>query len=198
MKFLQKSLNAKLTKSDLLIVFGCNDKKIKLPQGVKVPASALESFNCGSGQKRITDSIKGSFQQVLIIGLGESKKIDAENIRRAAAVAAKEAMRNKLGSITYWVAKSYGFDAGLFGQALAEGAVMGAYRLDSFKKGTLDLKKITFHTAEIIKRGAKRGIAIGNGNCLARRLQDTPANKMRPRDLVREARKIAKNSVSIS
>ena len=144
MKFLQKSLNAKLTKSDLLIVFGCNDKKIKLPQGVKVPASALESFNCGSGHKRITDSIKGSFQQVLIIGLGESKKIDAENIRRAAAVAAKEAMRNKLGSITYWVAKSYGFDAGLFGQALAEGAVMGAYRLDSFKKGTSDLKKITF------------------------------------------------------
>ncbi|MED5471641.1 MAG: hypothetical protein VX577_07820, partial [Verrucomicrobiota bacterium] len=71
MKFLQKSLNAKLTKSDLLIVFGCNDKKIKLPQGVKVPASALESFDCGSGQKRITDSIKGSFQQVLIIGLGE-------------------------------------------------------------------------------------------------------------------------------
>ena len=116
MKFLQKSLNAKLTKSDLLIVFGCPDKKIKLPQGVKVPASALESFNCGSGQKRITDSIKGPFQQVLIVGLGESKKIDTENIRRAAAIAAKEAMRNNLGSTTYWVSKSYGFDAGPCGR----------------------------------------------------------------------------------
>ena len=198
MKFLQKSLNAKLTKSDLLIVFGCHDKKIKLPQGVKVPASALESFNAESGQKRLTDSIRGPFQQVLIIGLGESKKIDTENIRRAAAIAVKEARKNKLGSITYWAAKSYSFDAGLFGQALAEGAVMGSYRLDDFKKVTGDLKKVTFHTGEIIKRGAKRGIAIGNGNCLARRLQDTPANKMRPRDLVREARKIAKNSVSIS
>ena len=158
MKFLQKSLNAKLTKSDLLIVFGCHGKKIKLPQGVKVPVSALESFACDSGQKRITDSIKGPFQQVLMIGLGEPKKIDAENVRRAAAIAVKEARENKLGSITYWASKNYGFDASLFGQAAAEGAVMGSYRLDDFKKSTGDLKKITFHTGEIIKRGAKRGI----------------------------------------
>ena len=98
MKFLQKSLNAKLTKSDLLIVFGCHGKKIKLPQGVKVPASFPESFACDSGQKRITDSIKGPFKQVLMVGLGESKKIEAEDIRRAAASAVKEAKKNKLGS----------------------------------------------------------------------------------------------------
>ncbi|MFL2478691.1 MAG: hypothetical protein ACJ0K4_03985 [Verrucomicrobiales bacterium] len=52
MKFLQKSLNAKLTKSDLLIVFGCHGKKIKLPQGVKVPASALESFSAEFWSKK--------------------------------------------------------------------------------------------------------------------------------------------------
>ena len=46
--------------------------------------------------------------------------------------------------------------------------------------------------------GITIGVAIGNGNCMARRLQDTPANKMRPRDMVREARAISKTSSNIT
>ena len=44
--------------------------------------------------------------------------------------------------------------------------------------------------------GVNVGVAIGNGNCVARRLQDTPANKMKKIWL--EARAISKASSNIT
>ena len=86
------------------------------------------------------------------------------------------------------------------GQALAEGVVMGSYRLVSFKSDAskASLKKVAIQAAADFNKGARRGEIIGGGNVLSRRLQDTPANKMRPRDLVAEARKIARQSSGIS
>ena len=199
MKILKKSLNARTTKSEILVVFGCKGKKIKLPSSVKLPMGSIEDTNLEFGQVRITDSIEGPFQQVLLVGLGDLEKVSSERVRRSAALAINETKKQNKETVTFWVGKKFNQIPSSLGQALAEGAVMSSYSLESFRQ-TSDsrIKRITFHSDPKVMNGVNVGVAIGNGNCVARRLQDTPANKMRPRDMVREARAISKTSSNIT
>ena len=199
MKILKKSLNARITKAEILVVFGCKGKKIKLPPSVKLPMGSIEDTNLEFGQVRITYSIEGPFQQVLLVGLGDLEKVTSERVRRSAALAINETKKQKKETVTFWVGKKFNQIPSFLGQALAEGAVMSSYSLETFRQ-TSDsrIKRITFHSDPKVMNGVNVGVAIGNGNCLARRLQDTPANKMRPRDMVREARAISKASSNIT
>ena len=78
MKVIHKLLNFRPIKSDLLVVFGIEGKKTNLPSEVSLPVSATKSFQGKAKETRVTDAVKGPFQQVMLIGLGEVKKIDAE------------------------------------------------------------------------------------------------------------------------
>ena len=200
MKISYKSTNSRLTRTDLLIVFGKEGKPVKLPSGVAVPANALSSFEGEEREVRLTDATAGSAKQVLLIGLGGGRKIDPDLVRRAAAIAMKKARATRAGSATIWVNLRLGKQAAGLGQALAEGAVMGSYQLGAFKSESKKskLKRVTIHGETTVTKGARRGEAIGEGNCLARQLQDAPANMMRPREMVSEARKIARRSPRIS
>ena len=199
MKILKKSLNARITKAEILVVFGCKGKKIKLPPSVKLPMGSIEDTNLEFGQVRITDSIGGPFQQVLLVGLGDLEKVTSERVRRSAALAINETKKQKKETVTFWVGKKFNQIPSFLGQALAEGAVMSSYSLETFRQTSdFGIKRITFHSDPKVMNGVNVGVAIGNGNCVARRLQDTPANKMRPRDMVREARAISKTSSNIT
>ena len=199
MKILKKSLNARTTKAEILVVFGCKGKKIKLPPSVKLPMGSIEDTNLEFGQVRITDSIGGPFQQVLLVGLGDLEKVTSERVRRSAALAINETKKQKKETVTFWVGKKFNQIPSFLGQALAEGAVMSSYSLETFRQTSdFGIKRITFHSDPKVMNGVNVGVAIGNGNCVARRLQDTPANKMRPRDMVREARAISKTSSNIT
>ena len=199
MKILKKSLNARTTKAEILVVFGCKGKKIKLPPSVKLPMGSIEDTNLEFGKVRITDSIGGPFQQVLLVGLGDLEKVTSERVRRSAALAINETKKQKKETVTFWVGKKFNQIPSFLGQALAEGAVMSSYSLETFRQTSdFRIKRITFYSDPKVMNGVNVGVAIGNGNCVARRLQDTPANKMRPRDMVREARAISKTSSNIT
>ena len=115
-------------------------------------------------------------------------------------MAVKEAGKIHASAVTFWIGAGFGSRSEAVGQALAEGALMGAYRLDDFKSKDKEapLKRVTVQADRAFNAGARRGEIIAGGNCLARRLQDTPANRMRPRDMVEEARKIACGSQRIT
>ncbi|MFT6862369.1 MAG: leucyl aminopeptidase, partial [Akkermansiaceae bacterium] len=200
MKISYKTLAGKVTKTDLLVVLSAKGKKPKLPKEVTISEKVLSSFRGETREARFADAIDGPAERVLMIGLGEGKVTDPETVRRAAAIAVKKAEKTDAGSLTFWLDSLDGKEAGVLGQALAEGAVMGAYRLDDFKsdpkKGSL--QKVVIQASAEFKGGAKRGEITGGGNVFARRLQDTPANKMRPQDMVAEARGIAKGSSAVS
>jgi len=200
MKISCKTLAGSLTKTDLLVVLAAEGKKPKLPAEVTVPANALVSFGGKAREARFTDATKGPAARVLFIGLGEDKEIDPDTVRRAAAIAVQQAEKTDAGSVTFWIDLALGKQAATLGQALGEGAVMGAYRLTDFKSTAkaATLKRTTVQATPEFNHGTKRGAIIGQGNTFARRLQDTPANKMRPRDMVREARKIARGCPRIS
>lgn len=200
MKISYKTLAGKVTKTDLLVILSAKGKKPKLPKDVTISEKVLSSFGGKTREARFTDAIEGPAERVLMIGLGEGKVVDPETVRRAAAIAVKKAEKTDAESVTFWVDSLDGKQAGVLGQALTEGAVMGAYRLNDFKSDPkkISLKKVVIQASADFKKGAKRGEITGGGNVFARRLQDTPANKMRPRDMVAEAREIAKGSSKVS
>ena len=200
MKITNKSISARLQKTDLLVVFSKQGKRTKLPTGVTIPSHALASFGGEERETRLTDAVSGPAKRVLQIGLGGGRSTGAELMRRVAAISVKKAEKIDAASATFWVDQNFGKKSAELGQALAEGAVMGSYRLDRFKSTakSTTLARVSLYAAPEVNAGARRGEIIGRSNCLARRLQDTPANLMRPRDLVAEARKIARSSPPIS
>ena len=70
MKITYKNSTSPLSKTDLLIVFGREGKKVKLPPGVKIPGNAEASFGGGERETRLTDATAGPAKRVLQIGLG--------------------------------------------------------------------------------------------------------------------------------
>lgn len=200
MKISYKTLASKVTKTDLLVVLSAQGKTPGLPAGVCISEKVLSAFEGKTRQTRFTDAIDGPAERVLMIGLGKDSPTDPDTIRRAAAIAVKEAEKAGAKSATFWLDSLGGKQTAQMGQALAEGAVMGSYRLDEFKSKPkkASLATVVIQASTEFSRGAKRGEITGGGNLLARRLQDTPANRMRPRDMVAEATKIAKASPAIS
>lgn len=193
-----KTLSSKLAKTDLLVVFSREDVTPSLPDGVEVPESVLKEFQGGRRETRFVDAISGPAKRVLMIGMGKGEEV--ETLRRAGAIGVKKAEKTDVSSLTIWTDLWDGKVAPEFGQGLLEGVVMGGYRLDAFKSDApkKTLKKVIVQSNAGFNRGAKRGEIIGGGNIFARRLQDSPANKMRPRDLASEAKKIAGRSNRIT
>ncbi len=194
MKLSIKNTSQILSKTDLLVLFARKGSTPKLPKGVKVPPLALKSFKGNEREMRLTDATAGPAGRILMIGVGDKKQLDPETLRRCGALAAKKAEKTSSASAAVWFDLPSGRQTEALGQALAEGAVMGAYRLSDFQSTAkpATLKRLTFYGNNEFKVGAKYGQVIGHANCLARRLKDTPGNLMRPRDLVSEAKKIAK------
>lgn len=196
MKITCKSTSARLTKTELLVVLGKAGTKVRLPAGVAIPKHALESFAGEERETRLTDATGGPAKRVLLIGVGKGD--EAEVVRRGAAIAVKKAGKIGVGSAVLWTAAVSAKKSEISGQALAEGAVMGSYRLTGFlSEAPKGLQRLTVHGDAALLRGVRRGEIVGRANCLARRLQDTPANHMRPRDMVVEARRIARDSAAI-
>lgn len=201
MKLSIKTTKQKFTQTDLLVVLSKKGAKLALPDGVKLPKHAVDSFEGKSREIRLVDPIEGPAKRVLLIGIGGGRNIDTETFRRCGAIASKQAEKADASTAAIWFDIAAGKTAEAVGQALAEGVVMGTYHLDDFKKDPAEpsLKRsVIYGNSTEFNRGARKGEVIGAANCLAKRLQDTPGNLMRPRDLVAEARKIARKSKYIS
>ena len=199
MKISYKTISSKVTKTEILVVFAKEGRKPNLPDAVSLPAAALKNFSGKSREVRFVDAMGGPAARVLLIGLGDGA-VEAELMRRCGALAVKKSEKVGVSNTVFYMGVSFGKRAEKLGQALVEGIVMGAYRLNDFKSNAqkVALKKLVVQASADFNRGGKRGEVIGGGNTFARRLQDTPANKMRPVDLVTEAQKIAKSSKQIS
>ena len=199
-KITTKTAGSSFSRTDFLIVFAMKGRKIQLPAGVVLPANSIDCFAAQAREMRVTDALEGKATRVLLIGLGGKEDISEESLRRVAAMAFKQAEQAGIGSVSVWADLPFGRSSSGFGQAIAEGLVMGSYRLEDFKSTAppVSPKRIVLYAERSFNAGVRRGHAIGTANLLARRLQDTPANLMRPRDLVREARRLAAASPGIS
>lgn len=141
-------------------------------------------------------------KRVLVLGLGKRADCSLDALRRAAGEAARKA--RDLGATRYDVAVDPGLwansDAAAVAQALAEGAVLGAYRFIAHKTDLAevkaDLEACTLLCSEAdalpeMERGISDGVVIAESVCLARDLINQPANTCTPAFLAQTAEAIA-------
>ena len=69
MKISFKTISAKVTKTDLLILLSPEGRTPKLPSGVTIPKSVETSFSGKSRETLFADTIDGPAERVLLIGL---------------------------------------------------------------------------------------------------------------------------------
>jgi leucyl aminopeptidase len=158
-----------------------------------------------------TDTAKGGFKKlallrpegfapVLVVGLGDGDDLDAERLRVAAAVAAKEAGRLEATSVAW--ALPQGLAAETAAAALVTGTVLATYRFDRFKSGDGDdparLDSLTLLAPAEIAETAGRARVAAEAQNRARDLQSTPANFATPTALAERAEEIAAGSDALS
>lgn len=147
--------------------------------------------------------------RVLLVGLGERKKLTADCIRKAAAIAANKAVTLKAASMTVALNQQLPskLTAETIGQAITEGLYFGSYRYDEFVSASEDARlnsitcTIVDEAPEKIKamsKGVKAGNIIGKAQAYARTIANRPGNIINPPALAAEARKVAKADPSLT
>jgi len=122
-----------------------------------------------------------------LVGLGPAAEVTAATVRRAAAVLARSCSRH--ARVAVRLAGDTDVDAGSASQALAEGAVLGAYRYTEFKSGAADTEgdsgqpkltrvDVVGSTSAAAKKALERGGAISAAVCLARDLANEPGGSL--------------------
>jgi leucyl aminopeptidase len=196
---------------------------VNLFEGVKSPAGATAAVDAaldGAVTQLIADGeIKGkrgeltlihtlgklATPRVLVVGLGKQDKFNADTIRDVTGTALRR-LRG-LGATTVATvahgARLGDLDPAACGQAIAEGAVMGLYRFDRHKKPDENNKKevesvsvVEFEGSKLrgLRRGAERGVILGQAANHARDMANEPANLLTPTDMARRAQQLAKDA----
>ncbi|MBW4690535.1 MAG: leucyl aminopeptidase [Lyngbya sp. HA4199-MV5] len=133
-------------------------------------------------------------RKIILVGLGKSEGLKLDTLRRAAAISARVAKKEKckvLGiSLPVWNG-----DAALTAQTIAEGAELALYQDTRFKSESED-KSFFVEQIELLGLGAQdeavmRARQIASGVFLARELVAAPANFVTPITLAETAQTIA-------
>jgi len=131
-------------------------------------------------------------QRVVLVGLGDAKKVKAETLRRAAGAAARRARALKVESIAI-AGAAHAVAPYEAGRALAEGAQLGAYAFHGSKseKPPTPVRVATIHWSgrggATFVEGLRVGTVTGGAQCFARDLGNQPANIATPTWLANQA-----------
>ena len=127
-------------------------------------------------------------KRVLLIGLGDKEKINAETIRTVSGKVSRYAIDKKISS----VAIECFCEGEGFCQAMGEGLVLGSYQFLNYKtdkENVFELEKATVLNSKIDE--VEKGAIIGNAVCSARDLSNHPGNIATPTHLAEFAAEIA-------
>jgi leucyl aminopeptidase len=178
-----------------LAVFGLLEGG-ELPAGV---AGAAGADGAKGGFKKLALLRPDEFPPILVIGLGTGDDLDAERLRVAAAVAAKEAGRLQATSVAWSLPER--LDPELAAGAVVTGTILASYRFDRFKSDGNDdaprLESLMVLAAAEVAETAERARVVAEAQNRARDLQTTPANFATPTDLAERAEAIAAGSNSL-
>jgi leucyl aminopeptidase len=136
---------------------------------------------------------------LLLVGVGERAKVDAEALRRAAAAVVRHAAG--AGKAVTTLPQALPADPAAAVRAATEGALLAAYRFDKYKKAGTDgagppavlgaLALVPGEAGRAALNGAlAAGLARAAATNLARDLSNEPANAMHPADLADAARRL--------
>ena len=136
--------------------------------------------------------------RVVVLGLGKSESFSIHKVRDLSAKAARHLRGLGLtaaATIAHGAGVA-GLPAEACGQAIAEGAILGAYRFLRHKgrpdPDATELESLTIVESDASRRtelgrGAARGTILGEAACLARDLANEPANHLTPTEFAARA-----------
>ncbi|MEW6412265.1 MAG: leucyl aminopeptidase [Candidatus Zixiibacteriota bacterium] len=137
--------------------------------------------------------------RIILAGLGESKKIDADSYRKAAGIASRSKALTTARKAAFYLGKGRKEE---FYQAAVEGYLLGSHKLLEFKTGKSSkdenvLDEITFISDDSkdlkkIEKAVGRGVIYAESQNLVRVLANTPGNHLTPRLLAAKAQELAK------
>ncbi|HYC82788.1 MAG TPA: M17 family peptidase N-terminal domain-containing protein, partial [Solirubrobacterales bacterium] len=163
-------------------------------------AGAAGAADATGSYKRLSTLFAGA-ARVLVAGLGMREELDAERLRVAAALVAKEAASLRAGALAW--ALPEGIEPGVAAEAIVTGTVLGSYRYDRFRAAdpeepTPEIESLTLiGPAEATEAAAAAGVVAAAAN-RARDLQSTPANFATPSYLAERAEEIAAGNDAVS
>lgn len=146
-------------------------------------------------------------KRVLLLGLGERKKLDGKNANKALQAAIKALLRSSSTSAHFALSSVEGveIEGDWLATRLSQEAQHAAYKYDqtkSKKAAAVKLKSISLSPIAGSRRaavtaGLKAGSAVGKGMNLARQLGNLPGNICTPTFLAEEAQKLASKNRSL-
>jgi leucyl aminopeptidase len=140
-------------------------------------------------------------RRVLLLGIGEVSKLDAETLRQTAGRAVGAAAARGARSLALPVVASRQVPVAAAARALAEGALLAGYRADVRRTRREDAKPPVARAELLVERAgdaatAREAVALGailaESQNLARQLSNEPPNVLTPAGLAREARQVAR------
>lgn len=187
------------------------------PQSDKLPNGFLRSLNDATRGALATLFESGDFagkegqhvllvhpegfqaRRVIVAGLGDKKKIDADAYRRATGRLAGLPALTNAESLAFHFSDTGNAD---FFQAVAEGYLLGGYRQREFKSGEdakdkTKTKRIEFAVGDKkalkpLQAAIERGWTIAEGQILVRQLAATPSNYLTPKMYAQRAEELVK------
>ena len=189
-------------KADMLIVGVFSDKKKntlcnKLDKKLGDAIKKMQRLGDFEGKSYSTAVIytngKIAADRIMLIGLGENKKATTDVFRKAAAVAANQAITMKAKTMVIALHQSnVKLDFAELSQAITEGIYFGSYRYDEFVTETPDSRpkqlKATIVEPNMtilaqLSKGCHYGSVIGKAQNYARTISNRPGNVVWPATL---------------
>jgi leucyl aminopeptidase len=176
---------------------------VGLYEGAELPAAIADAPGADAakpGFRKLSLLHPQGFPPVLVVGLGKRDELDAERLRVAAALAAKEAARLEVESLTWALPEAD--DTGAAVEALVAGTILASYRFDRFKSGEGDdsprLQSLILLAPVAMDEPAQTARVAAEAQNRARDLQSTPANVATPTFLAERAEEIAAGSEALT
>ncbi len=164
----------------------------------EVITRSVEDFSGKAGESLVLYPTQSRARRVVLLGLGEMAKVDAEKLRRAAAEGALQAIKLKVETVACMM-PSGKLDVDMTSQAFVEGFVLGAYRYDVYKTDEKEKnagpQRLVMHAVDHEKTsrtGAERGRIIAECVISARDLVNTSPNDQTATMLGKSIEKSAK------
>ncbi len=184
-----------------------------LPDGESLPPGLAElpgAADVKTAFKKTRLLRPSASERVLVVGLGKREDLDAERLRVAAAVAAKQGASLEVASLSWALPESSSsVELPIAGAAIVEGTILAGYRFDRYKAREEDdppppsidrLLLLAPDSADVdaLADEARFALAAAQGANRARELQDLPANVLNPTYLAERARQISASFEPVS
>lgn len=171
----------------------------------KIQSALDDSTISGAANETVLfrDAQVGGARHLLVVGLGDPRKLTHETLRQAAAsvVNALKAAKVRTVALALDTLPHNNLNADLTTQALTEGAFLADYSFNEYKEqpkeAPVKIEEITLVStskAKAHERGIETGSVIAECVNFSRWLGDRPGNRMTPTILAEETQKAAKGS----